>query len=149
MTTCGKKVSGRDSIQALVARSSKTTKRVNSSQRRRLGTIMRRGRRRSAGRKNRAVGSRFASRDSGVSCFDFSNGLAATLANGGVTLIFADVDRVVPAADAFLAVGALDADFQAGNDVGFEFAGAGVHQLHLRDDEQSRELDKMLLELGL
>ena len=45
--------------------------------------------------------------------FDFGEGFAATFADRRIALVFTHVRRVIPAALAFLAVGALDFDGQA------------------------------------
>ena len=49
---------------------------------------------------------------------DFGDGFAAAFADCRVTLVLADVDRVVPAALALLAFGLLNCDFEAGDCVG-------------------------------
>src|SRR6266849_10389651 len=81
--------------------------------------------------------------------FDVRDGFGATFADGGIAGIFADVSGVVAAAIALFTIGALDGDFEAGDELGAEIAAACAEKFDLGNDEESRETRQIVLELGL
>src|SRR5580704_7885587 len=80
--------------------------------------------------------------------FDFGDGFATALADRRIALVFADVNRVVPATRALLAFGLLNRDLEAGDRVGAIVAGARVEKIDLRNDEEAGKLRQILLQLG-